>query len=65
MEEELKVLLQNVGDGIADMFEQLIKGSWEDSMGHAVKDNAQMLALQGRLMEIAAFRAKWLGYSPL
>jgi ABC-type transporter Mla subunit MlaD len=28
---ELKPLLQNIGDGIANMFDQLVKGNWRDN----------------------------------
>ena len=60
---ELKPLLQNIGDGIANMFDQLVKGNWRDDHDHDVKMNVHMLNLQDVLKQIIRFRADYLDYS--
>ncbi len=60
---ELKPLLQNIGDGIANMFDQLVKGNWRDDRDHDVKMNVHMLNLQDVLKQIMRFRADYLDYS--
>lgn len=60
---ELKPLLQNIGDGIANMFDQLVKGNWRDDHDHDVKMNVHMLNLQDVLKQIMRFRADYLDYS--
>jgi hypothetical protein len=60
---ELKPLLQNIGDGIANMFDQLVKGNWRDDHDHDVKMNVHMLNLQDALKQIMRFRADYLDYS--
>ncbi len=60
---ELKPLLQNIGDGIVNMFDQLVRGNWRDDHDHDVKMNVHMLNLQDVLKQIMRFRADYLGYS--
>ena len=60
---ELKPLLQNIGDGIANMFDQLVKGNWRDDHDHDVKMNVHMLNLHDVLKQIMRFRADYLDYS--
>jgi len=60
---ELSELLQKTGDGIADMFEQYLKGSWRDDHGHDVGMNITMVNLQKVLTDLMEFRYEYLGYS--
>ncbi len=60
---ELKPLLQNIGDGIVNMFDQLVRGNWRDDHDHDVKMNVHMLNLQDVLKQIMRFRADYLDYS--
>lgn len=60
---ELKPLLQNIGDGIVNMFDQLVMGNWRDDHDHDVKMNVHMLNLQDVLKQIMRFRADYLDYS--
>jgi len=62
MNEDLEPLLQNVGDAVADLFEQLVKGNWTDDQGHAVTGNAAMQNMKNVLVAIARFRTKHLNY---
>ena len=39
-------LVNEFGDSVTDMFEQMTRGSWIDDHGHSVLSNTQMLALQ-------------------
>lgn len=64
LREALVPLLQKTGDGIADMFEQMLKGRWRDYDGHDVKLNVQMLNLQAVLLSIGRFREMYLDYEP-
>lgn len=65
MEKELETLLQNTGDGIAAMFEQMIKGDWTDDNGHKVAMNVQMQNMKTVLRDIMKFRNEHMGYSPV
>ena len=66
MTEQLKAdlvpLLQNTGDAIADVLDQLIKCDWVDSLGHEVKFSSEMLRLKDQLFAIMAFRSRHLSY---
>lgn len=59
---DLDKLLQDTGDSIAGMFDQLIKGEWVDSQGHSVAINAQMLQMQSTIIDLMKFRSKYLNY---
>lgn len=59
---DLTVLLQNTGDSVAYLFEQLTKGSWVDDNGHDVRLNMAMLGMQKVLIDIMEFRTKYLDY---
>lgn len=63
MEEELKKLLQDVGDAIADVAEQVSVGTWVDDRGQLVRNNKEMQTLVLRLEQIGHFRHKHLNYS--
>ena len=39
-------LIDEFGDHVTDMFEQMIKGKWTDDKGHGVQMNSAMLALK-------------------
>ena len=61
--EELASLLQKTGDGIADLFEQYLKGSWVDDHGHDVGMNKAMQDLKVVLVALMEYRWKNLNYS--
>ena len=61
---ELDGLISQTGDAIAALCEQMLKGNWTDDMGHLVRMNTAMLAMQGRLVALGEFRARHLGYKP-
>lgn len=63
MEDELKELLQQTGDGIADVFTQMQKGNWIDDHGHDVRMNAAMQNMKTVLVAIMQFRTKHLDYT--
>lgn len=56
-------VITSVGDKIANMIEQMVKGGWIDTLGHPVKNNAAMLQMQVALVELMQFRARNLNYS--
>lgn len=60
--DKVDTLLQQTGDGIAKVFDQLTKGNWVDDHGHPVANNAHMLAMQNVLLAIMHFRADHLDY---
>lgn len=64
LEGEISQLLQQTGDGIADLFEQMSQGNWRDDHGHDVKLNAAMINLKDVLRDIMVFRTLYLRYSP-
>lgn len=55
--------VQNMGDAVAYVFEQMLRGKWVDDHNHDVRRNAAMLDLKDRLGDMTAFRAEHLGYS--
>ena len=55
---EAEKLIQDFGDKVSDMFEQLIKGNWIDDNDHAVANNSSMIALKSILVEAIEHRAK-------
>ena len=61
--EELVDLLQKTGDGIADLFEQYMKGNWVDDHGHDVGMNRAMQDLKVVLVDLMGYRWKNLNYS--
>ena len=63
--EALEPLLQQTGDGIAAVFEQMLKGNWRDDHGHDVKFNIAMQGLKHLLIRLGNFRADHLGYAAL
>ena len=63
MEKELKELLQNTGDNIIGVFQQMLRGGWVDDLGHDVQLNVAMLKMQDTLQDIMKFRRKYLDYT--
>ncbi len=46
--------LNNLGDNVTDMFEQMTRGNWVDDHGHSVLMNAKMIALKNSILEAQA-----------
>ncbi len=63
MEVEIERLLQDVGDNIANVFSQYLKGHWKDDMGHDVGQNIHFDKLRYSLQDIMEFRTKYLNYN--
>lgn len=63
--QELEELLQNTGDGIANLFTQLMKGNWVDDHGHDVKLNKAMVDMKKVIVDIMKFREKYLNYETI
>ncbi len=63
MEVEVERLLQDIGDNIANVFEQYLKGSWKDDHGHDVGMNIHFSQLRNSLQDIMEFRTKHFDYS--
>ncbi len=61
-EEQLETLLQGVGDAIAGVVEQMLKGNWRDDHGHYVTHNIHMMKLGGQLDALSQFRQEHMGY---
>lgn len=59
----MRDMIQQLGDRVADMFEQLIKGNWHDDHDHDVKWNKAMLDLKSTLKNVMQARADHLGYT--
>lgn len=59
---KIKTLLQNTGDAIAEVFDQMLKGNWEDDKEHSVEHNAAMIDLKQALIGIINYRTIELGY---
>lgn len=64
MEKDIIPLLQDTGDRITRVFEQMIKSNWQDDHGHDVRMNVAMLDLRLALSDIGKFRERYLGYPP-
>lgn len=54
---EMYVLIEEFGDVISDMFEQMIRGHWVDDHGHDVQLNQKMIALKPLIIRAIALRA--------
>lgn len=61
--EDTENLLGEVGDAIAEVFEQMVKGQWVDDNGHKIVMNNSMFVLKQSLVDIMVFREKHLDYS--
>lgn len=44
--------ITNLGDAVADVFEQMLKGNWIDDHGHPVKNNDAMRKLEQALVQV-------------
>lgn len=63
-EDELKSLLQKTGDGIAAVFEQMLRGNWRDDFGNRVTNNTAMVNMTEVMKSIMDFRHIHLNYTP-
>lgn len=61
--DEVAALLQETGDAIAGMLDQMLKGHWRDQHGHFVKDNVKMIELGQALLNMTQFRSDHMGYT--
>ncbi len=52
----LENAVQQMGDRVADMFEQMNKGNWIDDHGHDVRMNRAMMDLLGTMNAVMRFR---------
>lgn len=58
LKNDMRRMMQDTGDAIADVLNQMLKGDWHDDHGHAVKMNAQMLHLRDVLAAMTDYRNK-------
>lgn len=65
MEMALDTLLQDTGDRIADVLEQIDRTKPRDYEGHSFAMNVHVQRLADQLTTIMKFRAEYLGYSPI
>ncbi len=54
--------LQFLGDAVADVFGQMIKGNWQDDHGHNVSNNIAMINLADAMGDAIKMRSEVLGY---
>lgn len=54
--------LEILGDAVASVFEQLVKGNWMDDNGHHVSNNSAMISLADAMESTIKMRADVLGY---
>lgn len=52
---DLHALVLSMGDAIADVITQMLKGNWVDDHGHPVTNNVAMIALGNSLNGASAF----------
>lgn len=60
--EALEPLLQDIGDKICLLFEQMERGNWRDDMGHLVRDNKAMADMKLVMASLMIFRQAHLSY---
>lgn len=53
-----RAMLNKLGDDVADIFEQMLMGKWQDELGHDVQLNKAMLYAQNTLGYIVEKRNK-------
>lgn len=56
--EDMYDVIGELGDAIADMFEQMINGNWIDDHGHDLVLNQQMISLQRPIQKAIDLRKK-------
>lgn len=57
---EMYALIEELGDAITDMFEQLTRGDWRDGHGHDVRLNKQMASLVPLVRKAIILRAPFV-----
>lgn len=55
---DLRCILQDTGDAIVSVFDQMQKGKWTDDLGHDVQMNTAMLRLKDILGAMVDYRAR-------
>ncbi len=58
LQSDMRVMLQDIGDSIADALDQMLKGKWTDDHGHDVRLNASMMCLKDILAAMTHYRSK-------
>jgi hypothetical protein len=65
LEQDLTKLLQDTGDRIVGVLDQMIIGGWVDDNGHFVYQNREMQRLADQLTPIMDFRTKYFWYKDM
>ena len=55
--------IQEMGDALAHVMDQMLKGSWKDDHGHDVKNNVHMNNAARTLRRVMKFRTEHMNYS--
>mgnify|MGYP003526849647 CR=1 FL=1 len=58
LKRDMRNMMQDTGDAIVGVFDQMLKGKWHDDLGHDVQMNAQMLKLKDVLVTMTEYRSK-------
>ena len=53
---DMRDMMQDTGDAIADVFNQMIKGNWKDDHDHDVRMNRAMCRLKDVLAAMIEYR---------
>lgn len=53
-----EALIQKFGNATTDMFDQMLKGKWQDDHGHDVRANSAMMELKNVVVETMEARAR-------
>lgn len=54
--------IQEMGDAIAHIMNQMLKGNWVDDNGHDVKNNVYMIGATDTMRRVMEFRTRTMGY---
>lgn len=55
--------IQELGDSLAHIFDQMLKGNWKDDNDHDVKNNVHMVGATETMRRVMEFRTRTLGYT--
>lgn len=55
--------IQEMGDSLAHIFDQMLKGKWVDELGHDVQKNVHMINAGVVLRRVMSFRTEKMGYT--
>lgn len=55
--------IQEMGDSLVFIIDQMLKGSWKDDNDHDVKNNVAMIESTNVMQRVMEFRTRTMGYA--